>query len=71
MPAGIALAADDGGVVLVGDDLVGLAQVADHGGFQLAAEFLGDDGAAGQDGDVLQHGLAAIAEARGLDGQAR
>jgi hypothetical protein len=27
-----------------------------------------DDGAAGEDGDVLQHGLATITEARGLDG---
>ena len=35
----------------------------------LRPSLFGDDGAAGQDGDVLQHGLAAIAEARGLDGQ--
>ena len=30
--------------------------------------FFGDNGAAGQDGDVFQHGLAPIAEARSLDG---
>ena len=30
--------------------------------------FFGDDDAAGQDGDVFQHGLATVAEARGLDG---
>ena len=36
----IALAADDGGVVLVGDDLVGAAQVADRGGLELAAQSL-------------------------------
>ena len=33
---------------------------------ELDAEIFGDGLAAGQDGDVLQHGLAAIAEARGL-----
>jgi hypothetical protein len=32
------------------------------------ADFLGDDGAAGEDGHVFQHGLAAVAEAGGLDG---
>jgi hypothetical protein len=35
---------------------------------ELEAELLGDDLAAREDGDVLQHLLAAIAEARGLDG---
>ena len=34
---------------------------------ELDAEILGDHLAAGQHGDVLQHGLAAIAEARRLD----
>jgi hypothetical protein len=33
------------------------------------AEVLADGGAAGEDGDVLQHGLAAIAEAGGLHGR--
>ena len=33
---------------------------------QRAAEFLGDHGTAGEDRDVLEHGLAAIAEARRL-----
>ena len=36
---------------------------------ELDAEVLADDLAAGEDGDVLQHGLAAIAEARRLDGR--
>ena len=36
--------------------------------FELDAEFLEDGGAAGDDGDVFEHGLAAIAEAGGLDG---
>jgi hypothetical protein len=35
---------------------------------ELEAEVLGDHLAAGEDGDVLQHLLAAVAEARGLDG---
>ena len=37
--------------------------------FELDAEIFGDDIATGQDGDVFQHGLAAIAEARRLDGR--
>ena len=35
---------------------------------ELEADLLGDDLAAGEDGDVLEHGLAALAEAGGLDG---
>ena len=50
-------------------DAASAAQVVDGGAIELAADFLGDDRAAGQDGDVFQHGLAAIAEAGGLDGQ--
>ncbi len=38
---------------------------------ELDAEVFGDELAAGEDGDVFQHGLAAIAEARGLDGARR
>ena len=32
------------------------------------ADFFGDDRAAGQDRDVFEHRLAAVAEARRLDG---
>ncbi len=35
----------------------------------LRPDLFGDHRAAGQDGDVLQHGLAAVAKARGLDGE--
>ena len=35
---------------------------------ELEADLLGDDLAAGEDGHVLEHRLAALAEARGLDG---
>ena len=65
----VALALDDGRVVLVGHDAPRAAQVVDGGAIQLAADLLGDHLAAGQDRDVLEHGLAAIAEAGGLDGQ--
>ena len=34
---------------------------------ELEADLFGDDLAAGEDGDVLEHGLAALAEAGGLD----
>ncbi len=49
-------------------DALGLAEILQRGLFQRQADFLGDHRAAGQDGDVFQHGLATIAEARGLDG---
>ena len=59
---------DDGGLFLGDLDLLGGAQLVEGGLLQGQAHFLGDDGGAGEDGDVLQHGLAAVAEARGLDG---
>ena len=39
-----------------------------RGVLELEAHLLGDDLAARQDGDVLEHPLAAVTEARGLDG---
>ena len=65
----LAFAADNGGVLLVGGNLIGAAQVLNGGRLELAAEFLGDHRAAGQDSDILQHGFAAIAKARGFNGQ--
>ncbi len=44
------------------------AEVRDHGVLELEADFLADHLAVGQDRDVLQHRLAAIAEARRLHG---
>ena len=64
-----AAALDDGGVVLVGDDAAGAAEVGDLGLFEGAAEFFGDQGAAGEHGDVFELLLAAVAEAGGLDGE--
>ena len=66
--AGSAGAVDDGGVFLAHFDALGLAQVGQRDLFERQADFFGDDLAAGQDGDVFQHGLAAVAEARSLDG---
>ena len=59
---------DDGGVVLGDDDLAGPAEQVERGGVELEADLLGDDLAAGEDGDVLEHRLATLAEAGGLDG---
>src|SRR3546814_6113265 len=62
-------AIDDGGVVLVDDDLLGAAEHPQRYVFQLRAEFLADHIAGGEDCDILEHRFAAIAEARRLDGR--
>ena len=64
----LAFAFDDGGVVLVDGDFLGLAEVSNLNVLELDAEVFGDGLAAGQDCNVLQHGFAAIAKAGGLDG---
>jgi hypothetical protein len=64
-----ARALDDRRVVLVDRDLLGLAEVLELDVLELDAEVLGDGAAAGEDRDVLEHRLAAVAEARGLDGR--
>ena len=63
----VAGAVHDGGVLLGDLHLTGTAQHVDGSGLQLQTHFLADDGAAGEDGDILQHLLAAVAEAGGLD----
>src|SRR4029077_12143923 len=65
----LAFAFDDRGVVLVHRDLLGLAEVTDLDVLQLDAQVFGDGLAAGEGGNVLQHRLAAIAEAGSLDGR--
>jgi len=65
---GSAGAVDDGGVFLAHFDALGLAEVGQRDLLEGQADFFGDDLAAGQDGDVFEHGLAAVTEARGLDG---
>src|SRR5689334_2232949 len=64
--AGLAAAFDDRGVVLVDDDFLCAAEVLDLDVFKLDAEIFGDGLAAGEGGNVFEHGLAAIAEARRL-----
>src|SRR5690606_35803997 len=59
----VASALDDGGLVLGDDDLAGLAQQVQVGVLQLQTDLFADDLAAGQDGHVLQHRLAAVTEA--------
>src|SRR6185369_14475704 len=61
-------AVDDGGVFLAHLDALGLAEVGELNLLERQADFLGDDLAAGQDRDVLEHRLATITEARRLDG---
>ena len=58
---------NDGGLVLGDDNLACLAQVLELGGLEGEADLLGDNLAAGEDGHVLQGGLAAVAEARCLN----
>ena len=64
---GIARAVDDGGFFLAHLDALGLAQIIQSRLLELQADLVGDHRAAGQDGDVFQHGLAAVAEAGRLD----
>ena len=49
--------------------LTGTAQVLNSNAIQLTAQLLGNQLAAGEDCDILQHCLSAIAEARSLDCQ--
>src|SRR6185437_14542163 len=65
----LAGAVDDGGVLLVDHHLLGATEHLDGHVLHLDAEIFRDRLAAGQDGDVLQHGLAAVAETRSLDGR--
>ena len=65
----LAGAVDDGGVLLLDADALGAAEHLERDVLELDAEVLADHLAVGEHGDVLQHGLAAIAEARRLDGR--
>ena len=59
---------DDRGLVLGDDDLAGPTEQLEADVLELQADLLGDDLAAGEDRDVLEHRLAALTEAGGLDG---
>src|SRR5699024_8980078 len=65
---GVSRTFDDGGLVLGDDDLAGGAQQIGGHAVELEPDFLGHDLASGEDGDVGQLRLAAVAEARSLDG---
>src|SRR4029077_10085959 len=64
---GVAGAVDDRRRVLVDDHLAGPAELRDLRVLELEPQLLGDHLGAGEDRDVLEHPLAAIAEAGGLD----
>src|SRR5690606_14961304 len=65
---GVARTLDDRGLVLGDDDLARLAEQGDVGVLQLEADVLADDLTTGEAGHVLQHRLAAVTGAGGLDG---
>src|ERR1700736_3359791 len=65
----LAGAVDDGGVLLVDHHLLGATEHGEGDVLELDAEIFRDRLTTGQNCDVLQHGLAAIAEARSLDGR--
>src|SRR5436305_3166 len=64
---GVTSAFDDRGLVLRDEHLAGLAEQVERGVLELEADLFADDLAAREDGHVLQHRLAAVAEARRLD----
>src|SRR5262249_4745668 len=66
----LAGALDERGVFLVDLGLLAAAKVAELDALELDAQVLEDGLAPGQYGDVLEHGLAAVAVAGGLDGAA-
>src|SRR5690606_38850773 len=59
----------DGGVLFGADHFGRATQVFQSHAFQFATGLFADDRAAGQDGDVLKHGFAAITEAGGFHRQ--
>src|SRR5262249_41397249 len=61
----LAGAVDDRGLLFLDDDLLGAAEHLQRHVLELDAEVFRDELAAGEDRDVLEHGLAAVAEARG------
>ena len=58
----------DNGRIFLGDfNALSLPQLVERGFFQCQANFLGDHLASRQNGDIFEHGLAAIAKAGRLD----
>src|SRR3954462_11694647 len=67
-PVGVTGAVDDRRRVLVDDDAAGLPELRQLRVLELQSHLLGDHFRTAQDGDVLEHALAAVTEARRLDG---
>ena len=63
----VARTLNDGRLVLGDDHLASATEEVEGCVLQLQADLFADDLTTGEDGDVLQHGLTAIAEARSLD----
>ncbi len=63
----LASTVNDGGVVLIQNHTLGVTQVLQGGGVQAQADFFGNHGTTGQDGNILQHGLATVTKARSLN----
>src|SRR6266511_2387021 len=68
---GVAGPVDDRRGVLVDHDTAGLAELRELRVLELETHLLGDHFRAGEDRDVLEHALAAVTEARRLDGDGR
>src|SRR5213079_1863762 len=62
-----AFAFDNGGVLLVDSNALGLAEVLELDVLKLDAEIFGDATPTGEHRDIFQHRLATIAEARSFD----
>src|SRR5690554_2382867 len=63
----LASTVNDGGVVLIQNHTLGVTQVLQGGGVQAQADFFGNHGTTGQDGNILQHGFATVTKARSLN----
>src|SRR5579884_2229335 len=63
----LARTTDDGGIVLGHDHALGPAQPLQLQVLQLDTQVLGEEAPAGEDGDILHHGLAPVAKAGSLD----
>src|SRR5690606_35775763 len=57
---------DNGGIILVDLDALGLTQIRDRYVLEFQTQFLADHLTTREDGDVLEHFLTAIAEPRRL-----
>src|SRR5699024_5768831 len=65
---GITSTVDDDGVFFTNFDALSLTELLHSGVFECATGFFGDNLATGKDGNVFEHGFAAIAKTRGLNG---